>query len=248
MKAIKRREYEERMKRVDPGLWMERKKLKAEKGRIWYERNRERIRIQQQKKYYNNREQMIEKSRAYAARNPAKIHRRRVELYNKTRAFACQKSSEWYHKNHKRALERDAKYREANRHQARKTSRAHSLLITDRYCREQLSKYSDKSMWEWTPKEVSTKREMIAAKRLVKITPEIVQAMRAIYNSDSTQTIYTLAKQFGATPTNVHGIIQNRFHIDPAYKRTRWGGNEEKADQILSLINAAATLAEYAKE
>ena len=213
--------------------------------------------------YYRHRDKILARNRArYAAdseyREKKKVlaricyqipgnepHRKGVRklAYWRDADLNRKKSLEWYRQNRERCLKRNAIRREKNRHRARLVARAHSLLLTDRYIREQLSKYSQKSMWEWTPEEIARKRAFMVFNRGKKVTNEMATAMREEFSANLASTIFTIAKKYNTSPSNVHGIIKNKFHIDPKYKRTRRAHAYTSASRFLKMINAASALA-----
>lgn len=211
----------------------------------YYWNNRAKISANRRRKYYANRSKVIERNRKYAAKNSDKLKSARKIWVNKNQSHLRDYLSNRYRDNRDKNLVAMAEYRTKNRLNLRATARAHSLLLTDRYIREQLSKYSDKSMWEWTRSEVDAKRGQITISRDRKISDDAAFNIRKIYNGDRNSTIFTLAKKFNTSPTNVHGIIQNKLHIDPNYHQSRFGRICETSTSVLKMINAAHLLVEF---
>lgn len=165
-----------------------------------------------------------------------------MKLAPTTSAEAIDRSRKYYYENREKCLKQNSERRHNNRYRNRIIARAHAELLTDRYIREQLSKYSEKSMWEWGEEDVIAKRNQIIKSRERRITDEKAATIRLKYNTDPKSTIYSLGKEFGVHPSSVHQILKNIIHIDPSFVLKRRIKRYSEVKMFFQMTHAASEI------
>lgn len=221
---------------------------KRKKSAIYYQTV---YKARQKYRYHNDpeyRERIKRYSRSFYD-HPARIQRGkqlRKAAYWRDPERARAASLRNYYAQHQKGLAIRSAYRAKNRHKIRLSAITNSLLLTDRYIREQLSKYSTKSMKEWTADEIKEKRKQIEHSRGKRITNERARTIRDLYNSDIRQSIDTLSLKFNICRSNISLIINNITHYDPRYTLNRKPHSLKKASQFLKMIDAASKISKLA--
>lgn len=192
----------------------------SKNSKDWYQRNRDKICRERRARYAADegyREKCKKHSREFydCPERAARGRLLRARDYQKHAAKRRQRSIDYYYSNWEKSLLKNAERRKRNREYNRASARWHTLNLTDRYIREQLSKYSDISMWEWTPAQVDAKREKIIQSRTKRITDEKASLIRGRYaNGESARCI---SDAFGVSPGLIHLVVKNRMHVNDSY-------------------------------
>lgn len=104
-------------------------------------------------------------------------------------------------------------------------------------------------MQEWTAEQVTARRERMLMNRAKKMTPEKVAMVRRVYAANDSETVFTIAAMFKVSPSLIHGIVINKWHVDVNYtppRRIRAPGRLRELMQFLN--NTAATMKAIANE
>lgn len=225
----RRQKYLEEVQRVG------RAAINAQK-REYYRRNKAQISQRLRHRYATDaeyRENEKAKSRNFYKITPERElvrSERRKRAYWKDPSKFIKQSNDFYHKRRAAYLERLAAYRHRNRGRNRLIARSHALLITDLYCREQLSKYHDKSMWEWTPEEVEAKRTEIMDRRNRRITDAKAEEIRELHLLG--HSVAEIASMFQQSVSNIYYILTRKTHATSL----------DRARPTLQMLAAAAQI------
>lgn len=217
----------------------------AERARRWHHKNREKILARQRARYRSDpvyREKMKEHSRNFY-KHPDKIAIGRAYRQKKYWADPQRfilKTREWYIQNHERALKQQRLRRIANRDENRARARMESLLLTDSYVRNQLSKYSNKGTKEWTETEVSARRLETLSRRARRIDDAKAKEIRALA---MTSDRFNIAAKFNVSPSLVWLILSNKIHPDPDWKPERKIRSWQKVTAFFKAFDQGARLA-----
>lgn len=201
---------------------------------------------------YRNDPEYRERQKNYSRnfyKHPDRVSRGkqlRKKAYQKNPELHRRKSKEWIIRNYEKWKQRNAERRAKNREKARAECRWNAINLSDRYVREQLSKYTQVSAWEWTPEQVESKRQKIIASREKRITTEKAAAIRHSYNELGVKAD-ALAGMFNVSVSSVYLTLANKLHVDPSYRLTRIRNLGHLA-KVLGLFNTAATIGKTLNE
>lgn len=147
------------------------KEMLHRRARESYSRHRDAIKERQRKRYSEDvsfRDSAKRRALKYRTENSEHVKQVKAAYRERKREELAAKQLARYYANHAEQKRKNAERNKANREQNRAISRSRSASVTDGYAREQLSKYSPVSAWEWPQEIVTAKQTTLRIKRELK--------------------------------------------------------------------------------
>jgi len=179
-----------------------------------YLKNKAAISARCKASYKKKREETLRRVKKWQSENivhvrkHVHVRKQRKKRYIAQQAEAVSYHMLYYYANHEELLVRQATARKKHRTKIRAYAKNKVIQLTDCYVREQLSKYSSKSCWEWTPEEVAAKRQAMLALRARRLTD--AQVREVIARARKGERPAHIAKDYACHPSTIHNICTGR--------------------------------------
>lgn len=186
----------------------------AEANRKYYLAHKKEIDRRNKLWYQRKRTEILAKLKAWRKKHSTELSKRRKKFYEAHQEEAVAYSLRYYYDHLEELKIKAAAYRNRNRENIRAKSRRRSSDLTDSYVREQMSKHSTKSTWEWTAEEVAERKAIMEARRARRLTDhQVLEIQRRLRLGE---TPHQIKHSFKCSVSTIYNIKWGRYRIQQA--------------------------------